>query len=300
VPIPTYYGDEICHVNGIAYAFHCLATILRSLANRVHLVYHPKFDLARDATQYRFKKAPTSLHQFVLGQKLPRNLQILELGAGSGDVGLALYKRGGKVCAVDLKRPDRSFPYLYIEQDLNEAFAEPVLRQMGRSAGIVVALDVLEHLNEPEKSIRELRETLSPGGILLASTGNVAYAPLRLGLLLGQFNYGKKGILDLTHRRLFTIRSFCRTLEGEGFEIRKVRGFGPPIQDMVGDSLVWRILDRCSGFLAWIWPSLFSYQFIVEAVRLDDIDDILARTVRDERVSGRASESETPRRRAGG
>jgi glycosyltransferase involved in cell wall biosynthesis len=24
VPIPTYYGDEICHVNGIPYAMHCL------------------------------------------------------------------------------------------------------------------------------------------------------------------------------------------------------------------------------------------------------------------------------------
>jgi glycosyltransferase involved in cell wall biosynthesis len=24
VPIPTYYGDEICHVNGIPYALHCL------------------------------------------------------------------------------------------------------------------------------------------------------------------------------------------------------------------------------------------------------------------------------------
>ena len=24
VPIPTYYGDEICHVNGVPYALHCL------------------------------------------------------------------------------------------------------------------------------------------------------------------------------------------------------------------------------------------------------------------------------------
>ncbi len=24
VPIPTYYGDEICHVNGIPYALHCI------------------------------------------------------------------------------------------------------------------------------------------------------------------------------------------------------------------------------------------------------------------------------------
>lgn len=29
VPIPTYYGDEICRVNGIPYALHCIGTTLR-------------------------------------------------------------------------------------------------------------------------------------------------------------------------------------------------------------------------------------------------------------------------------
>jgi glycosyltransferase involved in cell wall biosynthesis len=29
VPIPTYYGDEICHVNGIPYAFHCVREALQ-------------------------------------------------------------------------------------------------------------------------------------------------------------------------------------------------------------------------------------------------------------------------------
>lgn len=29
VPIPTYYGDEICHVNGIPYAMHCVAECTR-------------------------------------------------------------------------------------------------------------------------------------------------------------------------------------------------------------------------------------------------------------------------------
>jgi glycosyltransferase involved in cell wall biosynthesis len=29
VPIPTYYGDEICRVNGVPYAFNCLVTSLR-------------------------------------------------------------------------------------------------------------------------------------------------------------------------------------------------------------------------------------------------------------------------------
>lgn len=33
-PIPTYYGDEICHVNGVAYAVNCLITSYRYSLNR--------------------------------------------------------------------------------------------------------------------------------------------------------------------------------------------------------------------------------------------------------------------------
>lgn len=33
-PIPTYYGDEICHVNGIPYAMHCMMTTYRYNRNR--------------------------------------------------------------------------------------------------------------------------------------------------------------------------------------------------------------------------------------------------------------------------
>lgn len=33
-PIPTYYGDEICHVNGIPYAIHCLITTYNFYQNR--------------------------------------------------------------------------------------------------------------------------------------------------------------------------------------------------------------------------------------------------------------------------
>ena len=33
-PIPTYYGDEICHVNGIPYAIHCMLTTAQFYLNK--------------------------------------------------------------------------------------------------------------------------------------------------------------------------------------------------------------------------------------------------------------------------
>jgi len=278
VPIPTYYGDEICHVEGVPYALRCIGTVLRSRANRYHLVYHPKFDVF-GSDEYVFKKAPNSVHQRVLGRSWSDGARVLEIGAGHGQVGLELHEKGARVVALDLRRPDREFPYPYLEQDLDKDFASKALEAMGGPADTVVALDVIEHLPRPERSLREIRRSLEPGGTLLASTGNVAFILVRLMLAMGQFNYGKKGILDLTHTRLFTVRSFCRTLEGEGFRIESVTGFGPPIRDMVGDSRMLRFLDWVAGVMARFWPGLFAYQFMVEATRLDDVDTLLDRTL---------------------
>jgi glycosyltransferase involved in cell wall biosynthesis len=278
VAIPTYYGDEICRVEGVPYAIDCIGTVLRSRANRFHLVYHPKYDVfGTDA--YVFKAAPNTVHQKVLGRAWEPGTRVLELGAGHGEVGRDLCERGLKVVALDQTRPDRDFPFPYLEEDLNEAFAQRAVDAMGGRADTVVALDVIEHLLAPEVSLREIHRAMRPGAKLVASTANVAYLLVRVMLLFGQFNYGKKGILDLTHTRLFTVRSFCRTLEGEGFRIDSLRGVGPPIRDMVGTSPLLRLLDSIGAGLARIWPSLFAYQFLVEATRLDDIDTLLAGTL---------------------
>lgn len=278
VPIPTYYGDEICHVEGIPYAANCIGTVLRSKANRFHLVYHPKFDVF-GSDEYVFKASPNTVHQHVLSRFWRRGEKVLELGAGHGEVSRHLSEKGADVIALDVLRPDRDFDFPYLTANLDEPFAERITSEMGEEADTVVALDVIEHLSRPERSLRELRDVMKPGGTLVASTGNVAYILVRIMLALGQFNYGTKGILDLTHTRLFTVRSFCRTLEGEGFRVDSVRGFGPPIRDMVGRGLVLRFLDTVASGLARIWPSLFAYQMLVEATRLDDVESLLAGTL---------------------
>ncbi len=277
VPIPTYYGDEICRVNGIPYAVSCVTTILRARANRVGLVYHPMYDL--DDRGYVTKEAPTSLHAHVLAMPIGKDERVVDLGAGDGRLTRSLKERGHTVLAVDQRPPSGLPPGEALVTDLDRPFGEAVRARLGGPADRLLALDVIEHLAEPERGLAEIHRALRPGGRLDASTGNVAYLVPRLMLLLGQFNYGKRGILDLTHKRLFTIRSFRRTLEGAGFRVGRVRGFGPPIADLVGRSAFWRLVDRVAAWLARLWPSLFAFQFLVEATRLDTVDDLMARTV---------------------
>jgi hypothetical protein len=68
----------------------------------------------------------------------------------------------------------------------------------------------------------------------VVSTGNVAFVVTRLMLPAGQFNYGKRGILDLTHTRLFTFASMRRLFEQQGFLVLETRGVPAPFPMALG------------------------------------------------------------------
>jgi hypothetical protein len=104
--------------------------------------------------------------------------------------------------------------------------------------------------------------------------------------MLGHFNYGRRGILDLTHTRLFTVRSFRRLLRNAGFRIDTVKCFGPPVADLAGGSTgILLLIDRVSALLAQHWKGLFGYQILIEATRPDSVETLMAQTFLDQRES---------------
>jgi hypothetical protein len=96
------------------------------------------------------------------------------------------------------------------------------------------------------------------------STGNVAFIGLRILLALGLFNYGERGILKVDHRRLFTLNSFRRMLQESGYDDGDVIGLGVPFH-LVFNNTFGKILSSISSRLARVWPSLFAYDFLIEA-----------------------------------
>jgi glycosyltransferase involved in cell wall biosynthesis len=278
IPVPTFYGDEISHVNGMKYAVNCVKAVTKVRLMDINLFYEPKFDFGLfEETGYRIKAAENSLHQYILSRPWDPSWQVADLGANRGVLSAQLAHRVAHVTAADLEQPDEAGDADAVAIDLDGDFDSALGR---RRYDAVLALDVIEHLIRPEDGVRKIAGIMKPGGVLYASTGNIAYFVLRISLLLGQFNYGKRGILDLTHSRLFTIYSFRKLLANAGFEIRAVRGFGPPIRDMVGQNRVLRGADASAATLARWWPRLFAFNFLVIAQKEEELDDIYDRTAR--------------------
>lgn len=276
IPMPTHYGDEKCHVNGMRYAWDCIKSSGKSRLHQAGIFFQPNFEITGNETRnYRLKSAKTSLHAFILRLPWKPGEKIADLGANDGLLSQKIAERGADVTAVDIDIPGIVPGVMTVRADLNENFDETIGRD---SYDKVIALDIIEHLHSPERAAEKIHHMLKQNGLLFASTANIGYVIMRLTHLFGWFNYGKKGILDKTHHRLFTIRSFQRLLENAGFSVLRIRGFGPPIVDTFGENPFWRAVDSICSVLARAYPSLFAFNFLIIAKKRLSVDEKLKRS----------------------
>lgn len=261
VPIPTYYGDEISHVNGLAYARDVVLASATARVQELDLVYDRKFDCApaaRPNERYRTKLDYASTHTRTLELIRPP-ARVLELGCGDGLLAQALKQRGCYVAGLDAwpLAPGVTLDEFHLH-DLDSG----PLPLRAADFDWVLLLDVVEHLRDPEAFIAELGRDAAenPDLTLLVSSGNVGFLPMRLLLLAGQFNYGRRGILDLTHTRLYTFSTLRRLLEGGGFRIERALGVPAPFPQAIGEGSAGRLLLRVNESLIALRRQMFAYQ----------------------------------------
>ena len=111
---------------------------------------------------------------------------------------------------------------------------------------------------------------------MIISTANIGFIIPRLMLLLGQFNYGKRGILDMTHTRLFTFKSFERLLEQCGFDILEMRAVPGPFPLALGDTWLARLLLGVNQALMKISRGMFGYQIFARIKPRPTVSYLLA------------------------
>lgn len=99
--------------------------------------------------------------------------------------------------------------------------------------------DVLEHLRDPWRVMREHAQLLSPRGVMLICVPNIAYWSVALRLMSGSFDYEEQGVLDRTHLRWFTLATMEKALAETGLVICDVtpRVFDRPQAEAAADLL---------------------------------------------------------------
>jgi len=266
--IPTYYGDEICYVNGVKYAFDVFRSVVRYRRTVRSVARHPEY--AEYFVDYPLKESRGSSHFHVLSLA-GRGHDVLDVGCGRGFFARQLHERGNRVVGVDQMEPDpacaEAFSF-FVRAGLDQGLGDVVDRLGDRKFDRVLLQDILEHLPDPAHLLGECAGLLRPAGEVVVSVPNVANITVRAALLLGRFEYTERGILDRTHLRFFTRRTIRRLMRESGYEILSERTSVMPVELKFGlpaTHLLMRAANRILAFLTWLMPGLFGYQHILVA-----------------------------------
>ena len=272
IPIPTFYGDEICHVNGLKYAWDIFRTMLRAKFHEKNLLYDRKFDVGQVELTYDLKLGFASSHTMAINAVRP-DASVLDIGCGQGYVSEEMAKRAKHVVGLDQYIRESTNPKIEFHRfDLDQDEVPVDVSRFDQ----VFLLDVIEHLRDPEAFMEKLRvAAANKRPEIILTTANVAFFVTRFMLLFGNFNYGRKGILDRTHTRLFTFNSLRELFQQTGYKVEEVRGIPAPFPKAVGDNALGRFLIGANQFGIQLFRGLFSYQIYVRARALPTVPALL-------------------------
>jgi glycosyltransferase involved in cell wall biosynthesis/2-polyprenyl-3-methyl-5-hydroxy-6-metoxy-1,4-benzoquinol methylase len=259
VPIPTYYGDEICYVNGIKYARDVVADILEY---RLAVAGFGTSEWVTTPDDYAFKEGDGSSHAMILQMvdQMPAS-KILDLGCSGGLLAEKLRARGHYVVGVDRLAVSgvRERTDAFYAADLEHGIPP----EAGSSFDLVIAGDVIEHLTRPLVALRQIAHVLRPGGQVILSVPNFAHWYPRLRVALGLFGYDRRGILDATHLRFFTRANLRRMIRSAGFDIVEESATGLPLGIIDSARGPGGLIQKANRALVRARPTLFGYQFLL-------------------------------------
>jgi SAM-dependent methyltransferase len=176
-------------------------------------------------------------------------LAILEIGCGIGAT-LELAKRQNKArltVGVEVDQVSAAIAREHVDTVIEGNIESVELPFPHAHFDVLIMSEVLEHLIDPWMTVGKLRPLLKVGGLLYASSPNVAHISILRQLLRNRFDYGESGITDWTHLRWFTSSTYRQMIEGAGFRVHWVRAISPPTRKQ-------RIVNALTlGFLSHIF-----------------------------------------------
>ncbi len=271
VPIPTYYGDEICYVNGLKYARDVTKDVVRYRLRRIGFG-SATAGPAPATDPYELKPSRHSSHGRLLTWLAARQpSRVLDVGCSDGHFGALARAQGHTVVGVDIVKHDGVAERLdgFVEADLNVSMPDT-----GEPFDVVVAADVLEHVIDPARLLADISDRLRPGGTILVSVPNFGHWYPRGRVALGRFDYDQRGPLDEGHVRFFTRRSFEKLVASCSLRIVGRDTVGSPI-DVLGRGREGTAVGSVASTLGavdraatTVWPTLFGYQFLYQLERI--------------------------------
>ncbi len=137
----------------------------------------------------------------------PKCRRVLDVGCAGGELGRLLRQRSHHVTGIELVPEMAERARLHLDGVVTADVERDGFPFPPASFDALVFADVLEHLVDPWRVLREAAAVLAEDGVVVASIPNVQNVDVLRRLLRGRWDYRERGIMDFGHLRFFTLHS---------------------------------------------------------------------------------------------
>jgi len=176
------------------------------------------------------EKAPSGLHDFcegLLDKYVTKDLKILDIASGTGAMSRRLIKNGyqnivaNDIDAASFAAQEVRFTSVDLNKDFSNMFGV-------NTFDVIVAIEIIEHLENPIAFVKECNKVLKPDGYLLLTTPNVLGTESIMQLLTRrELLYFSSECYDkLGHISVLPDWLLCKHITKSGFKII-FQGYSP-------------------------------------------------------------------------
>ena len=278
MPIKTFYGDEICYVNGWKYCWNVCKEALLIRLQKIGIIYKRRYD-----SNIKFNKSYHSpkpmgvmkIHELAINN-IKNGKKVLEFGCSSGIITKILLKKRCTVLGIDKNPPKENILKDFLKIDLDSDLTNLKKIKID-NYDYIILLDLINHLKYPEEFMENLKDCFTSLNFptLIITTPNIGFIFNRIQLLFGFFNYGRRGILHPSYTRLFTFKSLRNILTESGYEIIEEKTVSAPFELAFGKNFFSSFLNFLNKFLIFFSKKLFGYSILIKAKPTANLNTLL-------------------------
>ncbi len=162
--------------------------------------------------------------------ELPINptTKILEIGCGCGETGALALSEGrcGSYSGVEICAASAECAKTKLTEVIVGDVETLDLPWASATFDALIVSEVLEHLIDPWSALRRLRPLLKVGGSVFASSPNVSHYRVLVMRARGEWTLTDAGVMDRTHLRWFTPKTYRELFESSGYRVDSVKALG--------------------------------------------------------------------------
>lgn len=165
-----------------------------------------------------------------------RKVRVLDIGCGAGLASEALAKAGHDVLGLDASPKGIAAAQAHLAANPLTKGAGPLAYRVGsaeelvaeeRKFDAVIALEIIEHVTDPERFMAMLATLAEPGGVVIVSTMNRTLKSLAIGKIGAEYLLRLLPIGTHEWRKFITPAELGRYARSAGLSIQAIAGMVP-------------------------------------------------------------------------